>query len=449
MSPIQANQHRAADGWIGPALAIGSVGLLCVAGWLQKPTGSRAPVDVSSLLDQILARRKAEADPMKEGAPQPPQQPSAARPPRHQPKADKASAAPQARLKGGGGPMAPTVARGAHVRIQDASGRHHVSHHRDGTWSCTCRAWVAGERPCAHIRQAQGGQVPTAAAPAAAPPKTSPRIEVQALPAGDPEVWSGVMKAERWSQEIDPRGYWMSEKFNGYRGYWDGQRLLSKNGNVFAAPPWFTAPLPRGVPLDGELYLGPNRLDELGFLRAKSPDHRWNEVKFKVFDAPGPGDFESRMVKARAAVERACAAYRGPGACPYAAVEHIRCESEEHLMQLHREIVRRGGEGVILRAPRSPYLRNRSHLFLKVKDLKDAEAKIVGYSDSKTHPGTLGAYLVEDLDSRERFKVGIGLNTAGRARPLALGSIVTYAYRDTTSRGVPRGAIFVRERAPE
>jgi len=51
-------------------------------------------------------------------------------------------------------------------------------------------------------------------------------------------------------------GWLMSEKLDGVRALWDGARLVSRNGNEFAAPAWFIAALPAGMALDGELYMG-------------------------------------------------------------------------------------------------------------------------------------------------------------------------------------------------
>lgn len=47
---------------------------------------------------------------------------------------------------------------------------------------------------------------------------------------------------------------WMSEKFDGVRAYWDGQKMYSKQGKILAIPQFFADYLPR-VPLDGELWL--------------------------------------------------------------------------------------------------------------------------------------------------------------------------------------------------
>ena len=36
----------------------------------------------------------------------------------------------------------------------------------------------------------------------------------------------------------------MSEKLDGVRAYWDGRRFLSRQGNLYHAPDWFTKDLP-------------------------------------------------------------------------------------------------------------------------------------------------------------------------------------------------------------
>lgn len=36
----------------------------------------------------------------------------------------------------------------------------------------------------------------------------------------------------------------MSEKLDGVRAYWDGEKLLSRGGKEFVAPIWFTKDFP-------------------------------------------------------------------------------------------------------------------------------------------------------------------------------------------------------------
>ena len=49
--------------------------------------------------------------------------------------------------------------------------------------------------------------------------------------------------------------YWVSEKYDGVRGFWDGQKLLTQGGQTINAPAWFTAKWPV-TPMDGELWAG-------------------------------------------------------------------------------------------------------------------------------------------------------------------------------------------------
>ena len=51
------------------------------------------------------------------------------------------------------------------------------------------------------------------------------------------------------------REFWVSEKFDGVRAYWNGSQLLTRAGHVISAPNWFVQRLPP-QPLDGELWGG-------------------------------------------------------------------------------------------------------------------------------------------------------------------------------------------------
>lgn len=41
-------------------------------------------------------------------------------------------------------------------------------------------------------------------------------------------------------RETNPTGWWMSEKLDGVRAYWNGKCFYSRLGNAFFAPSWFT-----------------------------------------------------------------------------------------------------------------------------------------------------------------------------------------------------------------
>jgi len=52
-----------------------------------------------------------------------------------------------------------------------------------------------------------------------------------------------VMLPNVWSEEIDPSGYWMSEKYDGIRAFWDGGGLYTKSGNLLNPPKWWLSQL--------------------------------------------------------------------------------------------------------------------------------------------------------------------------------------------------------------
>ena len=64
-----------------------------------------------------------------------------------------------------------------------------------------------------------------------------------------------LMLPQTYDESVDVSGWLMSEKYDGVRGYWNGQRMLSKNGKQFFPPAEFTRDLPP-FPIEGELWGG-------------------------------------------------------------------------------------------------------------------------------------------------------------------------------------------------
>jgi len=249
-----------------------------------------------------------------------------------------------------------------------------------------------------------------------------------------------VMLAQSWDQKADIKGWWMSEKLDGVRGYWTGQKLISRSGNPFHAPEWFTINFP-ATPLDGELWLGRQQFSELvSIVRRKEPGADWKKVRYLIFDAPRvEGGFEKRLAYARFWFQQ--------HANPYAEVlQQQVCENEAHLRKKLRQIESLGGEGIMLRKPNSPYEVGRSYNLLKVKTYEDTEATVIGHlPGSGKHAGRLGALLVE-LPNGIRFAIGTGFSDRERDNPPPVGSIVTFKYYGYHKSGIPRFASFLRIR---
>ena len=249
-----------------------------------------------------------------------------------------------------------------------------------------------------------------------------------------------VMLARSWDQKIDISGWWMSEKLDGVRGYWTGKQLISRSGNPYHAPKWFTRNFP-STPLDGELWLGRQQFSELvSIVRRKPPDAGWKNVRYLIFDAPlVEGGFEKRLDFARLWFQQ------HPN--PYAEVlKQQICENEAHLRKKLREIESLGGEGMMLRKPDSPYTVGRSYNLLKVKTYEDAEATVIEHlPGSGKHAGRLGSLLVE-LPNGIQFAIGTGFSDQERENPPPVGSIITFKYYGFHKSGIPRFASFLRIR---
>lgn len=249
-----------------------------------------------------------------------------------------------------------------------------------------------------------------------------------------------LLLANVWNPSIDPTGWWMSEKYDGVRAYWDGQKLWSRNGNLIHAPDDFLAEFPRDIVLDGELWIGHGKFEEtVSIVRTERPDDRWNRVRYMVFDAPqAKGTFEERMQFLRATFSEKRRFIK--------VVRHDRCQGAAQLLAERDRVVRRGGEGLMLRQPESAYEARRSPTLLKVKPYDDAEATVIAHEPGKgKYAGKLGALRVRADDGRE-FSVGSGLTDADRASPPPVGTVITYRFRGLTAKGLPRFPSYLRVR---
>lgn len=255
-----------------------------------------------------------------------------------------------------------------------------------------------------------------------------------------------LMLAKVYHPGIDLSDYWVSEKYDGLRGYWDGQQLFTRGGERVQAPAWFTAGWPN-IPLDGELWAGRGQFAKAtSTVRQQKPsDAAWRSLKFMVFDIPAQG---GPFTERRAALNTAVTQIGQPWVV---AVVQNRATTHAALQaQMHR-IVKAGGEGLVLHRGASLYTAARNDDLLKVKPHVDAEATVLGHQPGRgKYSGLLGALLVESVASGNaaapgvRFKIGTGLSDAQRRQPPPIGSVVTYRFRGLTDAGVPRFASFVR-----
>jgi DNA ligase 1 len=250
-----------------------------------------------------------------------------------------------------------------------------------------------------------------------------------------------LLLGETARSDVDPGPYLVSEKLDGVRAYWDGQTLRFRSGNKVNAPTWFTARLPSQA-LDGELWLGRGRFEELsGVVRKEQPDDaQWQQVKYMVFELPdAEGTFARRYRALGELVDRV----RWP---QLQVVEQIKIADPNDLRRKLNQVVRGGGEGLMLHRADASYVTGRSDVLLKLKLAQDSEAKVIGHVPGKgKFKGMLGALEVETPEGK-RFRIGTGFSDATRKNPPPIGATVTYRYLGLTKGGLPRFASFFRVR---
>jgi len=301
----------------------------------------------------------------------------------------------------------------------------------------------------------------------------------------DSKTGSIIKLSDKLSKELGinepPINWWASEKWDGIRALWDGEKIVSRgsgigNPKVYTyVPPWFISILPPGIALDGEIWIGRGMFQSTGKLSNIKPgssyslkeiDDIWsgkdgNPVIFKVFDVPShEGPFEKRMAFLQNVVldRRRCweqLDYPNKNIYPLQFTEQIKIQSMEQLVNLYTNLTSNGAEGIMIRAPRSPYEEKRSKYMLKYKIKEDAECIVRGYlqGDGRLQ-GMLGALrceMIKDGKATGVFSnIGTGFsdfqrkyyNVPASSEYIPLGSIVSFSYMEMTNDGIPRHPVY-------
>ena len=250
-----------------------------------------------------------------------------------------------------------------------------------------------------------------------------------------------LLLAGIYRNQIDVTQYLVSEKLDGVRAVWDGRQLRFRSGKEIKAPQWFIDALPKQA-LDGELWLGRGQFERLsGIVRREMPDDaEWRQVRYMIFEMPGAtGTFRERAVAMRQLVKETNTPWLSE-------IEQFPVVDREMLQKRFKSVVKAGGEGLMLHRADALYETGRGDTLLKMKPFEDAEASVIAHLPGKgKHEGRLGALRVRTPDGRE-FSLGTGFSDAQREFPPAIGTTVSYRYRDLTRTGLPRFASFLRVR---
>jgi len=251
-----------------------------------------------------------------------------------------------------------------------------------------------------------------------------------------------LMLANHYRDDIVLSDYWVSEKLDGVRAFWDGEKLLTRGGERINAPTWFTAGWPTHA-LDGELWVARGQFSAaVSIIRQQAAsDEQWHSIKFMAFDLPNHGGtFDERNSALKALVEN----------INQPELQHVKQFKLANKIALRAElnrVAKHGGEGLMLHRGSSLYQAVRNDDLLKLKLFDDAEATVVAHlAGNGKYAGLLGALEVVSPTGL-KFKLGSGFSDEERHHPPPIGSQVTYRYNGLNKKsGVPRFARFMRIR---
>ena len=252
-----------------------------------------------------------------------------------------------------------------------------------------------------------------------------------------------IQLAMTYKLEHSINHYWISEKLDGVRGYWDGKTLLTKNGNPLNPPEWFTANWP-DTPVDGELWIARHTFEQVvSCVRQNEATPCWKHITFMVFDLPKSKlNFSQRIEQINTHVKHVKSPY-------FQAVQQFRLPTIDALNQKLTEIVKQQGEGLMLHYENAFYSKGRTRNIMKLKPYQDAEATVIKHIEGKgKYSNMLGSIQVRTMDGIT-FKIGSGFSDKERKNPPPIGSIITFKYIGKTQKGVPKFASFLRIRKTE
>ncbi|WP_082627302.1 DNA ligase [Colwellia sp. TT2012] len=257
-----------------------------------------------------------------------------------------------------------------------------------------------------------------------------------------PNLQHGV----NYQKVADISQYFVSEKLDGVRGYWDGKQLITRQGNLINSPHWFSQSWPT-VPIDGELWIARGQFQPLLSCVSKRQAQEnktiscWRNVRFMMFDLPAyQGDFATRVKKMRALLTQVPSPY-------LAMINQVRFNSINALEDKLHDVVTAQGEGLMLHLASAHYRIGRNPALMKLKKHQDAEAIVIGHTQGKgKYQGQLGALEVKVVNGII-FKIGSGFSDYQRAHPPKIGTTITFKYNGLTQAGIPRFARFWRIKA--
>ena len=257
--------------------------------------------------------------------------------------------------------------------------------------------------------------------------------------------------------------WYMTEKFDGRRAVWMGDgRLLNRNGKQIPAPDWFIKLLPSGIILDGELHMGRGGWGRTAAIMCTkdriSYKMAWNKIYYTLFDIM---DNKKNLIKRQRKlskiymkIQKKIIKYKTPN-CIHKSV-YYKIKSLDEMEHLFQNIISGGGEGLVFRNYKLPYIGGlkSSTNAIKYKQIFEAEGVIIGYNlGSGSNHDQLGSFKIHPLVEQKKhifitdpsceFSLGGGITIAFRKSNYTIshpiGTVITYKYETSVGpKKIPR-----------
>ena len=248
-----------------------------------------------------------------------------------------------------------------------------------------------------------------------------------------------LLLLKSYNSDVNVTNWLMSEKLDGVRAYWDGKKLISRNGKEFATPKWFTKNFPP-FEIDGELWTKRGNFEHIISIVNKQKAHDgWREITYNIFEIPNQkGGLLKRLEVLNIWLKKHLNNY-------IKIIPQIPCKGQMHLKKELKRVEALGAEGLVVRNPNALYINKRTSEALKVKSFQDDECVITGYTQGHgKFEGLVGA-LKCSWQGRI-LKIGSGLSDKERKNPPKIGTEITFKYNGLTKKGNPKFPVFLRVR---
>lgn len=232
---------------------------------------------------------------------------------------------------------------------------------------------------------------------------------------------------------------WMvSEKLDGWRMFYIGGKFYLRSGKEVIPSETIVEEMKRVDPeermmLDGELWLGYGRFDQIG----SALEARDEALIWKVFDMPSAmGGFHTRYVTMLKTLT---------GCQKIQVIDQEIVMNAEGADRVFEETMKdEMKEGIVLRFFDMEYMWDARPVdFMKRKRIQDMEVQVARYhvTDTAKRQKVLDPDYVSSLEcatlTGELFRVSVRTN-----RPPPIGSVITVKYQNLTERGVPRFPVY-------